>query len=1249
MYKVPHEIDQALIKIAKRGSKTRSKGFVELIEGLKSIDTCNLPQLALLLRSSFVSIFKKYIFSPEKSVRLCIAQMGLILIPAADPKNFLQPILKEILFQWMLSLFDPISEIASIQRKCFETMISSSAKMEILLDKFGGSLWMELKEYSDSNKKFENLKEIILKDMEGTSEEVAAAVELVKTEIVGLVTLLMGRFENDLLETILFLKDSSIGTMRRMAIYRFIDHCRRKFPQILRNQTCLNIQTITNVMGNEVSAVGTSAALDLLKNSYTDQVLRESFYDLLKEDLPNLNLINNLPIEDLSKYTEIVRLYQVDKCELFLKVCNTNVVINKERFLAFWKCVIVPIFRGDLSFLMNILFTNSRSSIKTFFMLTAEETFSCLLEAYSLEEISQVCSIEMESTDLVTSNTSQLTYLLAKCERFNELEEVISKLSVLELQKKELVKSIPSDIMIKRLNSLGSFDSKTLIKMIKTMPEAIVIDTLNNQTNSINFSVYDLLEVVNNISKEKIKNVLFKISKFREQMKNLEDSKVLIESALECNDEIFDEIHNLENEITLEALYCVTVTKTICLTSPLLISLIKSKSKQFLSDINSILIEQKPVNLDELYSVLNLNEDAELFVLLRCENERFFPVEYVKGAVVRANIPILNELECVLFKSNLQKRNDNILQELLKFPAKCLENQILIAKCSLIYNSNFKYNFEVSMSDLEGLTDPLEIIALSRGVCVTPDSCALVNDFKRAVIFNLVLRYHFSKEIFSYFDQILFPLSGVIDENVSKYVSMAISLDNNNSFQIRGDHLSVLIDSVKDETVLLLMCSVFLDRSEVNIEFWRVKWVERLKDVITKSTIADPLKFELSCRVAAGLWKVLERPEQDLLSILKVESLFNVSQLNFENEMLYFEPFGSATLFALNASSVSETLEFYKRVFVQSQHLSWLLAARNVITNLFLDKSIVTSQVQSKDFGDSDSDSVGQIIFPFYDLFIEMSLSLSSSCRKDKDSVKFLLLIEMFLSWFEGSRDDSILRAAFHDVFKNVLYSKIKNTISEIDHVTECFNFHPRHFEYESLSGHVLFRIAADFPLIVSPDINYKEAVVQILQKREIDRIRRNPKISNLESIEIILKPIITSTTRCINLNVNFAGEINLEIVLHLPENFPLETVRVEGLKRSGLAESKWKASLMSLQSLLRSTSFSGNLVEVVKKWQSNALKLFEGLEECAVCYCVLHPSDKSLPGPSCKQCKHKFHASCLYKWFKSSGNSTCPLCRALY
>ncbi|KAI4382450.1 hypothetical protein MLD38_008413 [Melastoma candidum] len=75
----------------------------------------------------------------------------------------------------------------------------------------------------------------------------------------------------------------------------------------------------------------------------------------------------------------------------------------------------------------------------------------------------------------------------------------------------------------------------------------------------------------------------------------------------------------------------------------------------------------------------------------------------------------------------------------------------------------------------------------------------------------------------------------------------------------------------------------------------------------------------------------------------------------------------------------------------------------------------------------------------------------------------------------------------------------------------------------------------------------------------------------------------------------------------------------------------------------------NGALAEAMRIWKQNFDKEFEGIEECPICYSVIHTANHSLPRLACKTCKHKFHSACLYKWFSTAHKSNCPLCQSTF
>jgi hypothetical protein len=83
----------------------------------------------------------------------------------------------------------------------------------------------------------------------------------------------------------------------------------------------------------------------------------------------------------------------------------------------------------------------------------------------------------------------------------------------------------------------------------------------------------------------------------------------------------------------------------------------------------------------------------------------------------------------------------------------------------------------------------------------------------------------------------------------------------------------------------------------------------------------------------------------------------------------------------------------------------------------------------------------------------------------------------------------------------------------------------------------------------------------------------------------------------------------------------------------------------MSMQMFVRHQN--GALAEAIRIWKRNSDKEFEGVEDCPICYSVIHIGNHSLPRRACVTCKYKFHKACLDKWFYTSNKKLCPLCQS--
>jgi len=123
--------------------------------------------------------------------------------------------------------------------------------------------------------------------------------------------------------------------------------------------------------------------------------------------------------------------------------------------------------------------------------------------------------------------------------------------------------------------------------------------------------------------------------------------------------------------------------------------------------------------------------------------------------------------------------------------------------------------------------------------------------------------------------------------------------------------------------------------------------------------------------------------------------------------------------------------------------------------------------------------------------------------------------------------------------------------------------------------------------------------------------------------------------------------EGSMELVVSLPSNHPLGGLTVESGRRVGVDTGQWRKWMLQLTTFL--THQNGTILDGLKLWKRNVDKRFEGVEECYICFYILHGSNHQLPKLACRTCKKKFHSACLYKWFSTSNNSSCPLCRNLF
>ncbi|XP_046570913.1 LOW QUALITY PROTEIN: E3 ubiquitin-protein ligase listerin-like [Haliotis rubra] len=213
----------------------------------------------------------------------------------------------------------------------------------------------------------------------------------------------------------------------------------------------------------------------------------------------------------------------------------------------------------------------------------------------------------------------------------------------------------------------------------------------------------------------------------------------------------------------------------------------------------------------------------------------------------------------------------------------------------------------------------------------------------------------------------------------------------------------------------------------------------------------------------------------------------------------------------------------------------------------------------------------------------------------------------------------------------------------------ECFTIAPNTDEFRYTMGYLL-----SWKLILklfksSPSVMRTTSYIDKFTKKHVSPLLCHSEISSvqatdeeLDGIEIKARPKIREVIAKYTMS-----EVSVEVVISLPENYPLGSITVVSDKKVGVTQSQWDRWLLHLNIFLQHQN--GSIIEGLKLWKKNIDKRFEGVDDCMICYSVLHGTNFQLPRLQCRTCKKKFHSACLYKWFSTSHNSSCPLCRNLF
>jgi E3 ubiquitin-protein ligase listerin len=116
-----------------------------------------------------------------------------------------------------------------------------------------------------------------------------------------------------------------------------------------------------------------------------------------------------------------------------------------------------------------------------------------------------------------------------------------------------------------------------------------------------------------------------------------------------------------------------------------------------------------------------------------------------------------------------------------------------------------------------------------------------------------------------------------------------------------------------------------------------------------------------------------------------------------------------------------------------------------------------------------------------------------------------------------------------------------------------------------------------------------------------------------------------------------------ISLCITLPPTYPFANALVTSCTRVGVSEQKWQSWLRTIQGIIMFSN--GSLIDGLLAFRRNVQGALKGQSECAICYSVIG-TDMKTPDKKCATCKNTFHSVCLFRWFRSSNSSSCPLCR---
>jgi E3 ubiquitin-protein ligase listerin len=105
---------------------------------------------------------------------------------------------------------------------------------------------------------------------------------------------------------------------------------------------------------------------------------------------------------------------------------------------------------------------------------------------------------------------------------------------------------------------------------------------------------------------------------------------------------------------------------------------------------------------------------------------------------------------------------------------------------------------------------------------------------------------------------------------------------------------------------------------------------------------------------------------------------------------------------------------------------------------------------------------------------------------------------------------------------------------------------------------------------------------------------------------------VLFKSTKEIVATYTQSSELQCQLKIKIPLDYPLKSVQVDIGEQLKIKQQKIRNWTLSIRNLLHTRN--GDIISAILLWKKNIDKEMEGVEECYICYSVMHASDKSLP-----------------------------------